>query len=129
MRPALADRSSNRSRYRRGKRAHPRIPCAITRQARQGNHNLTYSMTNTSTVAVGPVRQPSATTSIPPAISFNPDRKSTRLNSSHLGISYAVFCLKKKKNGGLHLGVLVGAAGCYLGDARRAGRGEENRRP
>ena len=24
-----------------------------------------------------------------------PDRKSTRLNSSHLGISYAVFCLKK----------------------------------
>src|SRR5262245_63128440 len=24
------------------------------------------------------------------------DRKSTRLNSSHLGISYAVFCLKKK---------------------------------
>src|ERR1035438_10713682 len=26
------------------------------------------------------------------------DRKSTRLNSSHLGISYAVFCLKKKKS-------------------------------
>src|ERR1035438_1090411 len=26
------------------------------------------------------------------------DRKSTRLNSSHLGISYAVFCLKKKQN-------------------------------
>src|SRR5438105_12727364 len=28
----------------------------------------------------------------------NPDRKSTRLNSSHEWISYAVFCLKKKKN-------------------------------
>src|SRR5207245_7659662 len=27
----------------------------------------------------------------------NPDRKSTRLNSSHGSISYAVFCLKKKK--------------------------------
>src|SRR5690242_21583107 len=26
------------------------------------------------------------------------DRKSTRLNSSHMSISYAVFCLKKKKN-------------------------------
>src|SRR5690349_22931369 len=26
-----------------------------------------------------------------------PDRKSTRLNSSHVEISYAVFCLKKKK--------------------------------
>src|SRR5437899_2943270 len=29
--------------------------------------------------------------------SYLQDRKSTRLNSSHLGISYAVFCLKKKK--------------------------------
>src|SRR6266496_6137467 len=28
------------------------------------------------------------------------DRKSTRLNSSHVEISYAVFCLKKKKNDG-----------------------------
>src|SRR3712207_6858310 len=29
---------------------------------------------------------------------LQPDRKSTRLNSSHANISYAVFCLKKKKN-------------------------------
>src|ERR1022692_2633574 len=29
---------------------------------------------------------------------FRSDRKSTRLNSSHLVISYAVFCLKKKNN-------------------------------
>src|SRR5690349_22834087 len=28
---------------------------------------------------------------------IQPDRKSTRLNSSHVEISYAVFCLKKKK--------------------------------
>src|SRR5258705_7309575 len=32
-----------------------------------------------------------------PGVSSSIDRKSTRLNSSHLGISYAVFCLKKKK--------------------------------
>src|SRR5256885_6716408 len=32
------------------------------------------------------------------------DRKSTRLNSSHLVISYAVFCLKKKKHIINHLG-------------------------
>src|SRR2546426_6543069 len=32
-----------------------------------------------------------------PVIAALPDRKSTRLNSSHLVISYAVFCLKKKK--------------------------------
>src|SRR2546422_6524645 len=32
------------------------------------------------------------------AMKFERDRKSTRLNSSHGYISYAVFCLKKKKN-------------------------------
>src|SRR5436305_10660726 len=32
------------------------------------------------------------------AIEAKPDRKSTRLNSSHVRISYAVFCLKKKNN-------------------------------
>src|SRR2546430_4972558 len=32
-----------------------------------------------------------------PRPSSSPDRKSTRLNSSHSQISYAVFCLKKKK--------------------------------
>src|SRR3712207_6884957 len=31
------------------------------------------------------------------ALVRRPDRKSTRLNSSHANISYAVFCLKKKK--------------------------------
>src|SRR5690242_20890525 len=31
------------------------------------------------------------------ALRLAPDRKSTRLNSSHMSISYAVFCLKKKK--------------------------------
>src|ERR1039458_9671672 len=30
-----------------------------------------------------------------PSSAWSSDRKSTRLNSSHLGISYAVFCLKK----------------------------------
>src|SRR5574339_739231 len=33
----------------------------------------------------------------PPGSAACPDRKSTRLNSSHQAISYAVFCLKKKK--------------------------------
>src|SRR5690606_41304699 len=39
----------------------------------------------------------SAHTSKPSPPSRKPDRKSTRLNSSHVKISYAVFCLKKKK--------------------------------
>src|SRR6266540_4154895 len=33
----------------------------------------------------------------PRTLAQSPDRKSTRLNSSHITISYAVFCLKKKK--------------------------------
>src|SRR5262245_65024215 len=43
---------------------------------------------------------PSSTaTSIAPFLTpSSTDRKSTRLNSSHLGISYAVFCLEKKKD-------------------------------
>src|SRR5262245_62637811 len=40
---------------------------------------------------------PSSDTAKDDAWNKSRDRKSTRLNSSHLGISYAVFCLKKKK--------------------------------
>src|SRR2546426_7587522 len=36
-------------------------------------------------------------------VSDGRDRKSTRLNSSHLVISYAVFCLKKKNNDGRNM--------------------------
>src|SRR5256886_3881495 len=41
------------------------------------------------------------------------DRKSTRLNSSHSQISYAVFCLKKKKNDVHHLRVHVREASLF----------------
>src|SRR5699024_11407522 len=36
-------------------------------------------------------------------LNHHEDRKSTRLNSSHVSISYAVFCLKKKKVGSIHV--------------------------
>src|SRR5258708_17722084 len=42
-------------------------------------------------------RTPATTGTRPAAASTVTDRKSTRLNSSHQIISYAVFCLKKKK--------------------------------
>src|SRR3712207_8157577 len=52
------------------------------------------------TVIVGPPPPPSEPPPSPTlpqaAISASADRKSTRLNSSHANISYAVFCLKKK---------------------------------
>src|SRR5262245_64529826 len=43
----------------------------------------------------------------PTATGNSTDRKSTRLNSSHLGISYAVFCLNKKSTrlNSSHLGI------------------------
>src|SRR5256885_6928939 len=41
--------------------------------------------------------RPSAPATTGPGPGARTDRKSTRLNSSHLVISYAVFCLKKKK--------------------------------
>src|SRR5699024_12725924 len=44
-------------------------------------------------------RRPGRTTRPPArAAADRRDRKSTRLNSSHVSISYAVFCLKKKRN-------------------------------
>src|SRR5256885_9608655 len=49
----------------------------------------------------------------PRRVSSRPlDRKSTRLNSSHLVISYAVFCLKKKKLKRRRLVIAVHRAGC-----------------
>src|SRR5256885_13033386 len=56
------------------------------------------------------------------------DRKSTRLNSSHLVISYAVFCLKKKNEAQMRF---VGAAPVGRGrsDARTASSGTHVHRP
>src|SRR3712207_7704416 len=44
-----------------------------------------------------PVRQPVVAHELPHVPHRVEDRKSTRLNSSHANISYAVFCLKKKQ--------------------------------
>src|SRR5438874_8016752 len=56
------------------------------------------------------------------------DRKSTRLNSSHVEISYAVFCLKKKKslsnsNGRVVVNAFTAPGGGLLTDANPAGTG------
>src|SRR5262245_53808798 len=48
------------------------------------------------------IRVPIVVENKPGASGLFSDRKSTRLNSSHLGISYAVFCLKKKKHTPIH---------------------------
>src|SRR5256885_3910724 len=51
------------------------------------------SASNVANRVLYPIKSHSA----PILIANSTDRKSTRLNSSHLVISYAVFCLKKKK--------------------------------
>src|SRR3712207_8169713 len=48
-----------------------------------------------STAHTAPIRNTAA--GAPSSVASRPDRKSTRLNSSHANISYAVFCLKKLK--------------------------------
>src|SRR5437899_4076767 len=62
--------------------------------------SLHPGLTEREVVPVGPrdeAVQDRIVEGLPPSGPGPPDRKSTRLNSSHLGISYAVFCLKKKK--------------------------------
>src|SRR5699024_11880954 len=51
-----------------------------------------------TTIKVQPLYSPGHTIGSTSLIIDNQDRKSTRLNSSHVSISYAVFCLKKKNN-------------------------------
>src|SRR5258707_4419710 len=56
-----------------------------------------WRVANTTTWSDVVSTDPSLTLTVPaPSIDVR-DRKSTRLNSSHANISYAVFCLKKKK--------------------------------
>src|SRR2546427_9508052 len=72
--------------------ANPDLPCVnlgnvITREGDFRNPNQVKAVCDREGNALYMSRQPVPTT----------DRKSTRLNSSHSQISYAVFCLKKKK--------------------------------
>src|SRR5947199_7754759 len=68
-------------------------PCLVREVALQVHERPVRSAGPTPTSASSSASTSTSTTSRP----FGLDRKSTRLNSSHLGISYAVFCLKKKK--------------------------------
>src|SRR5690349_23456002 len=70
-----------------------RSPDQFDRLRTLRSHGVTVSRIGTSVRGedrAGEARRDSSPT-------LPPDRKSTRLNSSHVEISYAVFCLKKKK--------------------------------
>src|SRR5690606_41671692 len=92
-------------------RAHPRLPSFPTRRSsdlvislRQPNQFRLFNLFLLPKEVVGhlPFFQASIDPGAggdrrPPLGEGTKDRKSTRLNSSHVKISYAVFCLKKKK--------------------------------
>src|SRR5699024_12378802 len=56
-----------------------------------------YQARNTTLTAIAATSGAPTETARMQEMSVRTDRKSTRLNSSHVSISYAVFCLKKKK--------------------------------
>src|SRR5476651_447849 len=58
----------------------------------------TLSLHDALPILNGRVHATGATSLYPSECRAHPDRKSTRLNSSHANNSYAVFCLKKKKH-------------------------------
>src|SRR2546426_5220429 len=75
--------------HREGPRSGTPVPTCVRGRAERGGHGLDPARPE------GAVRGPPR--SADQGRGARGDRKSTRLNSSHLVISYAVFCLKKKK--------------------------------
>src|SRR5439155_13520855 len=70
-------------------RAAPGLP-------RHGRHHVVAGAVTPARAAAGELRHAAAVSLRARAPDVARDRKSTRLNSSHVAISYAVFCLKKK---------------------------------
>src|SRR5258705_1135231 len=75
---------------------HDALPISLVATGRDTEALLVYQRTR-ETLADTLGVDPSPELSALHVALLRGDRKSTRLNSSHLGISYAVFCLKKKK--------------------------------
>src|SRR2546426_7105247 len=87
----------HRRRLRAGERSRK---CSAQRSAPQTRTRRISADTSRSTAswAMSAGASVGSTARVLVPVGSRRDRKSTRLNSSHLVISYAVFCLKKKKN-------------------------------
>src|SRR5438034_10383662 len=72
-------------------------PLALSSALPVGKRKKASGVPQPSTISRRPSPSESRITVEPSVSTFRLDRKSTRLNSSHTVISYAVFCLKKKK--------------------------------
>src|SRR5688500_19606077 len=93
--PSLPTRRSSDLCEGERKALHERDPAILDVSARRGDHERTEP---DALLLHGPRDCEVAAVVVRRRELEDGDRKSTRLNSSHLVISYAVFCLKKKKN-------------------------------
>src|SRR5207249_10776892 len=79
---------------------HDALPISFTLESVRHGASCHNSLLANAVPAITAARQPRTLPPMySPAYQYSPsprDRKSTRLNSSHVSISYAVFCLKKK---------------------------------
>src|SRR3712207_8704606 len=80
---------------------HDALPIWRARRAATGRRRR-HASADPSAAPMRPRRVSPRRDEIDVAAPRRPDRKSTRLNSSHANISYAVFCLKKKNNNKPH---------------------------
>src|SRR5258705_10270104 len=78
----------------RDRMCHPELFHRVSETCSHGSGNSNQLPAAAGVLRVGPAPVPVSDH----RTALAQDRKSTRLNSSHLGISYALFCLKKKKN-------------------------------
>src|SRR5690606_39805253 len=77
-----------------GRFATDEVPHPVEKGGQAPEEDTHYELTPPAPLSARALRIRAASVSS----SSRPDRKSTRLNSSHVKISYAVFCLKKKKD-------------------------------
>src|SRR2546430_10821289 len=104
----VPDEIPNFRRYRRATFATPTLPSPIEAKslAMPSDNRLRFDKEQRRSPIVPQPREPNPQDSISPTETelmtavrtLQEDRKSTRLNSSHSQISYAVFCLKKKNS-------------------------------
>src|SRR3712207_7506789 len=87
---------------------HDALPIfAFTQQARDGRDELLSLTVVDLTIPLGEADRATTVRGTPAARPDTTDRKSTRLNSSHANISYAVFCLKKKNKAPIVIDVTI----------------------
>src|SRR5690606_41517011 len=97
--PALVSFPTRRSSDLRFTTIHIQELTCIARDTKLGSEEITSDIPNVGESALSKLDE-SGIVYIGAEVGggISEDRKSTRLNSSHVKISYAVFCLKKKKN-------------------------------